>query len=98
MAETHHDDKGLVWPVSGVATAIPDFNYLARVNGFPLFDFGPEYKPQDESGIASVLPPAYLNRDYAILVPQVDVSTGLTRAGIRSVEARAVLEQEENDH
>lgn len=83
--------RGLTWAVAGVQTAIPDFNYLARHNGFPLFDFGPDYRPQDESGIASLLPPAYLNRDYAILVPQVDASTGLTRAGIRSVEARVPL-------
>lgn len=83
--------KGLLWAVSGTPTAVPDFNYLARVNGFPLLDFGPDYKPQDESGIASLLPPAYLNKDYAILVPQVDTSTGLTRAGIRSVDVRAPL-------
>lgn len=83
--------KGLSWPVAGVATAIPDFAYLARHNSFPLFDFGPDYRPQDESGIATLLPPAYLNRDYAILVPQVDASTGLTKAGIRSVEARVPL-------
>ena len=37
------------------------------------------------------LPPAYLNRDYAILVPQTDPSTGIPRAGIRSVEARAPI-------
>lgn len=83
--------KGLAWTVAGVQTPIPEFNYLARHNGFPLFDFGPDYKPQDESGIASLLPPAYLNRDYAILVPQVDATTGLTKAGIRSVEARVPL-------
>ena len=83
--------KGLAWPVAGVATAVPDFSYLARYNGFPLLDFGPDYKPQDESGIASLLPPAYLNRDYAILVPQVDPATGLTLAGIRSVEAQVPL-------
>ena len=83
--------QGTSWPVAGVPTAVPSFNYLARYNGFPLLDFGPDYRAQDESGIASVLPPAYLSRDYAILVPQVDASTGLTRAGIRSVEARAPL-------
>jgi hypothetical protein len=83
--------KGLTWPVNGVDTPIPEFNYLARYNGYPLLDFGPNYRPQDESGIATQLPPAYLGRDYAILVPQVDTSTGLTLAGIRSVEARAPL-------
>ncbi|NML16914.1 alpha/beta hydrolase domain-containing protein [Azohydromonas caseinilytica] len=83
--------KGLSWTANGASTPIPDFTYLARYNGFPLLDFGPDYRPQDESGIATRLPPANLNRDYAILVPQVDALTGLTRAGIRSVEARAPL-------
>ncbi|MFY3382885.1 alpha/beta hydrolase domain-containing protein [Paracidovorax sp. MALMAid1276] len=83
--------KGLTWAVSGVQTAIPEFNYRGLYNNFPLFDFGPQYIPQDESGIATILPPINLNRDYAIMVPQVDASTGLTSAGIRSVEARAPL-------
>ena len=83
--------KGVTWPVAGAPTAVPDFNYLARYNGFPLFDFGPQYIPQDESGIATLLPPYYTGRDYAILVPQVDATTGLTKAGIKSVEARAPL-------
>lgn len=89
--------KGLTWAAGatqgtpGTQGAIPEFNYLARYNGFPLLDFGPQYKPQDESGIATQLPPFYTGRDYAILVPQVDASTGLTLAGIRSVEARAPL-------
>lgn len=83
--------KGLTWSVGGTQTAIPDFNYLARYNGFALYDFGPQYIPQDESGIATQLPPYYTGRDYAILVPQVDPGTGLTRAGIKSVEAQAPL-------
>ncbi|MDZ7862530.1 alpha/beta hydrolase domain-containing protein [Acidovorax sp.] len=83
--------KGLTWAVNGAQTPIPDFNYLGWHNNFPLFDFGPQYIPQDEAGIASLLPPRNLNRDYAILVPQVDARTGLTRAGIQSVEARAPL-------
>ncbi|MBS0391410.1 MAG: hypothetical protein JSS19_16565 [Proteobacteria bacterium] len=83
--------KGLTWNVAGTPTAIPEFNYLARYNGFSLLDFGPQYVPQDESGIATVLPPRALGKDYAILVPQVDGQTGLTRAGIRSVEARVPL-------
>lgn len=83
--------KGLSWPVGGTPVAIPEFNYLARYNGFPLLDFGPQYRHEDESGIASLLPPAYLNRDYAILVPQVDPGTGLTVSGVRSVEAQVPL-------
>lgn len=83
--------KGLSWSVGGVQTAIPEFRYLARHNGFALLDFGPQYVPQDESGIATLQPPRATGKDYAILVPQVDAATGLTRAGIRSVEARAPL-------
>ncbi len=83
--------QGLTWSVGGVQTPIPAFNYLGRHNGFALLDFGPQYLPQDESGIATLLPPRATGRDYAILVPQVDPQTGLTRAGIRSVQARAPL-------
>jgi hypothetical protein len=82
---------GVSWPVNGVPTAIPAFHYLARYNGWQLLDFGPHYVPEDESGIASILPPAYLNRDYAIMVPKVDPHTGLAIAGIRSVEIQAPL-------
>jgi hypothetical protein len=90
-AEVFPAMRGVTWPVNGVATVIPDFQYLARYNGWQLLDFGPAYVPQDESGIASVLPPIYLNRDYAIMVPKVDPRTGLAVAGIRSVEVQAPL-------
>jgi hypothetical protein len=83
--------KGTTWPIAGVATAVPEFQYLARYNGWSVLDFGPQYIAQDESGIASVLPPAYMNRDYAIMVPQVDPKTGLTSSGVRSVDVRAPL-------
>ena len=83
--------RGTTWPVAGTPTPIPEFQYLARHNGFKLFDFGPDYIAQDESGIATLLPPHYTGRDYAILVPQVDPHTGLTRAGIRSVAARVPI-------
>ncbi|GAP35910.1 alpha/beta hydrolase domain-containing protein [Piscinibacter sakaiensis] len=83
--------KGLSWPVAGVATPIPEFQYLARYNGWSVLDYGPQYVPQDESGIATLLPPHLTGRDYAILVPQVDPSTGLTTSGIRSVDVQAPL-------
>ncbi|RYF08211.1 MAG: hypothetical protein EOO31_03475 [Comamonadaceae bacterium] len=83
--------KGLTWSVGGTQTAIPAFDYLARYNGFALLDYGPQYLPQDESGVATLQPPRVVGKDYAILVPQVSPVTGLTRAGIRSVEARAPL-------
>lgn len=82
--------KGVSWPVSGMVTAIPDFQYRGLYTDFPLLDYGPQYKPQDESGIATQLPPAFLNRSYAIMVPQLD-NTGNTVAGIRSVEVQAPL-------
>ena len=82
--------KGVQFP-SGSGVAVPDFNYLARFNNFPLLDFGPQYRPQDESGIATQLPPVNLGRDYAILVPQIDTATGLPRAGIRNVDIQAPL-------
>lgn len=83
--------KGIVWSGAGSNTAIPALQYLARYNGFPLLDFGPRYRPQDESGIATLLPPSYMGRDYAILVPQVDAATGLAKAGIQSVDVQAPL-------
>ncbi|KAF1019327.1 MAG: hypothetical protein GAK30_03170 [Paracidovorax wautersii] len=83
--------QGLSWTSGGTTTAIPAFNYLARYNGFSLLDFGPQFIAQDESGIATELPPKTAGRDYAILVPQVDPTTGLTRAGIHAVEAQAPL-------
>jgi hypothetical protein len=83
---------GLSWPPAGGSpTAIPAFSYLARYNGFPLLDYGPQYRPEDESGVPTLVPPSYAGRDYAILVPQVDPATGLTKAGIRAVDVQAPL-------
>jgi hypothetical protein len=83
--------KGVTWPVGGAATAIPAFQYRALFNGYTLLDFGPLYRPQDESGIPTIVPPNSLGKDYAILVPQVDPSTGLARAGIRAVDVQAPI-------
>jgi hypothetical protein len=82
--------RGTTWPVNGVATAIPDFSYRGWFNGYRVLDYGPQYVPQDESGIASLLPPLS-GLDYAILVPKVDPSTGLTTSGIRGIEVQAPL-------
>ncbi|WP_119154120.1 alpha/beta hydrolase domain-containing protein [Caldimonas tepidiphila] len=81
--------RGLSWPVAGGGSApIPEFAYRGLYNGYSVLDFGPQYRPEDESGIATQLPPFYTGRDYAIMVPNVDAQTGLTTSGIRSVEAR----------
>jgi hypothetical protein len=77
--------RGVKWN----GEAVPDFEYRAWYNGFKLFDFGPRFIPHDDGGIADYLPPYYLNRDYAIMVPQVDPLTGMTKAGIKSVTAQA---------
>jgi hypothetical protein len=81
--------KGVTWPVSGTATPIPQFQYRALVNSYTLLDFGPLYRPQDESGIPTIVPPNPLGKDYAILVPQVDPLTGMGRAGIKAVDVQA---------
>ncbi|MEG1767900.1 MAG: alpha/beta hydrolase domain-containing protein [Comamonas sp.] len=83
--------QGLKWRVGTQLTDIPAFNYLARYNDFELLDFGPQFRPEDEAGIASLFPPRQTGKHYPIMVPQVDAGTGLTRAGIRSVEAQAPL-------
>ncbi len=83
--------QGLQWSAGGQLTAVPAFNYLGRYNGFELLNFGPQYRAEDESGIATLLPPQQTGKLYPILVPQVDRQTGLTLAGIRSVEAQVPL-------
>lgn len=81
---------GVTWPVNGVATPIPDFQYRGLFNEYVLLDFGPQYRPEDESGIATLLPPVKLGKSYAIMVPQLDAG-GNTIAGIRGVEVQAPL-------
>ena len=43
---------------------------------------------RDRSGVATLLPPKYLGKQYAILVPQVDAD-GNDIAGIRSIDVVA---------
>ena len=75
----------LVRPAQVKFPAVPGANYTGLVNTYSLLDWGPNYRPQDETGIATQVPPAYLGRDYAILVPQVDAD-GNDIAGIRSID------------
>jgi hypothetical protein len=70
--------------------AVPGASYTGLVNTYSLLDWGPSYRPQDESGIATQVPPAYLGRDYAVLVPQVDAD-GNDIAGIRSLDVAVPL-------
>jgi len=78
-------DATLVRPQQLKFPAIPGAAYTGLVNTYSLLDWGPSYRPQDETGIATQVPPAYLGRDYAILVPQVDAD-GNDIAGIRSLD------------
>jgi hypothetical protein len=75
-------------PTASLSRAIPGVSYTGLVTTFPLLDWGPQYKPQDETGIPTQVPPAYLGKDYAILVPQVDAD-GNDVAGIRSIDVVA---------
>jgi hypothetical protein len=68
----------------GRTTTIPEFNYLGWYNRLGLLDFGPRFHEPDESGIADLLPPAYLGRDYAIVVAAVD-EDGNEVAGVQPV-------------
>lgn len=83
-------DGTLVRPARVAFPAIPGVSYTGLVNTYSLLDWGPGYRPQDESGIATQVPPAYLGRDYAILVPQVDAD-GNDIAGIRSIDVAVPL-------
>jgi len=83
-------DSTLVRPQQVKFPAIPGVGYTGLVNTFSLLDWGPNYRPQDESGIPTQVPPAYLGRDYAILVPQVDAD-GNDIAGIRSLDVTVPL-------
>lgn len=83
-------DSTLVRPQQVKFPAIPGVGYTGLVNTFSLLDWGPNYRPQDESGIPTQVPPAYLGRDYAILVPQVDAD-GNDIAGIRSLDVAVPL-------
>jgi len=83
-------DATLVRPAQVQFPAIPGVTYTGLATSYPLLDWGPQYKPQDETGIATQLPPAYLGRDYAILVPQVDAD-GNDIAGILSLDVASGL-------
>ena len=84
-------DDGTLVPASGLAWPdVPGVRYTALVNPMELLDFGPEYRHEDESGVVRE-PPVVTDREYAILVPQVDEDAGLDLAGIRSTTVQAPL-------
>ena len=80
--------KGVSFPVDGRPTLVPEFEYRGWYDDWSVFDFGPRFSAQDESGIVDFLPPRPIGRAYDLLVPQVDAD-GLEIAGIRSVQVQA---------
>ena len=54
-----------------------------QVHGLTLMDYGPEFRPEDWSGILSVPPKILTGKDYVVLVPKVDAD-GNDIAGIHS--------------
>jgi hypothetical protein len=82
--------RGVTFPVDGQPTALPPFEYLGWYTSLGLLDFGPHYEEADETGVADQLPPAYLGKDYAILVSAVN-EDGNEIAGIQPVGNAAPL-------
>ena len=85
--------RGVSFPVGGADRPVPEFRYRGWYNGLGLLDFGPRFDEADESGIADWLPPAYLGKDYAILVSAVD-GDGNEAAGVQPVGNRAPARDE----
>ncbi|SPB14513.1 hypothetical protein NOV72_01755 [Caballeronia novacaledonica] len=79
------DNGTLVRPNQVNFPAIPGMRFTGLANTFPMLSWGPQYEPQDETGVATQLPPSYAGRDYGILVPQVDAD-GNDLGGIRSLD------------
>lgn len=82
--------KGVKFKTKNGLQIIPDFKYLNIINNLSLLDFGPQFNLHDETGIVTQLPPAYLGKDYAIMVSQIDAD-GNEIAGIRTVDLLAPL-------
>jgi hypothetical protein len=76
-ARTLVPPEQLNWP------AIPGVLYTGLVASYPLLDFGPDFRHEDESGIITENPPHVTGREYTLYVPQVDAD-GNDVAGIRS--------------
>lgn len=65
----------------------PAVRFLGVTNPLRVLDFGPGYNAADSSGIISIEPPRAGDREYRLLVPQVDAD-GNDIGGVRSVQLR----------
>lgn len=65
----------------------PAVRFLGVTNPLRVLHFGPQYNAADSSGIITQEPPRVGEREYQLLVPQVDAD-GNDLAGVRSVTLR----------
>jgi hypothetical protein len=68
----------------------PALRYLANTNPLQVFDFGPDYRAADSSGVISIEPPQRGAQSYGIRVPQADTD-GADLGGVRSVYQQAPI-------
>jgi hypothetical protein len=69
----------------------PAVTFLALANPLRVRNWGPLFESEDESGIITIEPPQVVgNRQYTILVPQVDAN-GNDLGGVRSATLQAPL-------
>ena len=70
--------------------ARPAVRFLAVHNPLHVLDFGPQFRPAEESGVITAEPPRVGTAAYGVLVPQVD-DDGNDVGGVRSIYVRVPL-------
>jgi hypothetical protein len=68
----------------------PALRYIPNHNPLQVFDFGPEYRAGDSSGIITIEPPRPGTQSYGVLSPQADAD-GMDLGGVKSVYQRAPI-------
>jgi len=68
----------------------PALRYLGNTNPLQVFDFGPDYRAEDSSGVISIEPPQPGAQSYGPRVPQADAD-GADLGGVRSVYQQAPI-------
>jgi hypothetical protein len=68
----------------------PALRYIANHNPLQVFDFGPQYRAGDSSGVITIEPPKQGVQSYGILAPQADAD-GMDLGGVRSVYQRVPI-------